>query len=229
MSILATNTTIIPCLRYRDAHAAIEWLCATFGFETSGCLSGRRRHDRARPTHVRQRHDHGRVEARHASSAGSSSSPMKSVAARRRRRTSSWPMPTPCTPARRRPAPRFSSTSRPKTTAAAISRAAIRRGTSGASARTIRGHRHRSSELPCRIRTPRWLQYGTANTQTPILKSRVPISQPRPHCGLYLNVRDSACLIPWERNWRHVIWRKSLEVGTTSFSAFFVALHARHN
>ena len=28
-----TKTTIFPCLRYRDAPAAIEWLCATFGFE----------------------------------------------------------------------------------------------------------------------------------------------------------------------------------------------------
>lgn len=35
MSSLAKNTkaNIIPCLRYRDAPAAIEWLCATFGFE----------------------------------------------------------------------------------------------------------------------------------------------------------------------------------------------------
>ena len=35
MSSLAKNTvaTIIPCLRYRDAPAAIEWLCQTFGFE----------------------------------------------------------------------------------------------------------------------------------------------------------------------------------------------------
>lgn len=24
---------MVPCLRYRDAPAAIEWLCATFGFE----------------------------------------------------------------------------------------------------------------------------------------------------------------------------------------------------
>ena len=31
----ATNTraTLIPCLRYRDASAAIEWLCKAFGFE----------------------------------------------------------------------------------------------------------------------------------------------------------------------------------------------------
>jgi uncharacterized glyoxalase superfamily protein PhnB len=35
MSSLARNTraTVIPCLRYRDAPAAIEWLCQTFGFE----------------------------------------------------------------------------------------------------------------------------------------------------------------------------------------------------
>lgn len=35
MSSFATNTTstVIPCLRYRDAPGAIEWLCRTFGFE----------------------------------------------------------------------------------------------------------------------------------------------------------------------------------------------------
>lgn len=35
MSILAKNTrsTVIPCLRYRDARAAIEWLAKAFGFE----------------------------------------------------------------------------------------------------------------------------------------------------------------------------------------------------
>ena len=35
MSKLAMNTrcTIIPCLRYRDAPKAIEWLCSAFGFE----------------------------------------------------------------------------------------------------------------------------------------------------------------------------------------------------
>jgi uncharacterized glyoxalase superfamily protein PhnB len=29
----STKANIIPCLRYRDAPAAIAWLCATFGFE----------------------------------------------------------------------------------------------------------------------------------------------------------------------------------------------------
>ena len=35
MTHLAKNTkaTLIPVLRYRDAPAAIEWLCQTFGFE----------------------------------------------------------------------------------------------------------------------------------------------------------------------------------------------------
>ncbi len=35
MSNLAkkTRATIIPCLCYRDASAAIEWLCENFGFE----------------------------------------------------------------------------------------------------------------------------------------------------------------------------------------------------
>jgi uncharacterized glyoxalase superfamily protein PhnB len=27
-----TTSTIIPALRYRDAHAAIDWLCQAFGF-----------------------------------------------------------------------------------------------------------------------------------------------------------------------------------------------------
>lgn len=28
-----TRATVIPCLRYRDAPAAIDWLCKAFGFE----------------------------------------------------------------------------------------------------------------------------------------------------------------------------------------------------
>jgi uncharacterized glyoxalase superfamily protein PhnB len=28
-----SHSTVIPCLRYRNAPAAMEWLCATFGFE----------------------------------------------------------------------------------------------------------------------------------------------------------------------------------------------------
>jgi uncharacterized glyoxalase superfamily protein PhnB len=32
MSSVQRRSTIIPCLRYHDAHAAIEWLCKAFGF-----------------------------------------------------------------------------------------------------------------------------------------------------------------------------------------------------
>lgn len=31
-STQTSGSTIIPCLRYRDAHAAIDWLCKAFGF-----------------------------------------------------------------------------------------------------------------------------------------------------------------------------------------------------
>jgi uncharacterized glyoxalase superfamily protein PhnB len=42
MAALAKNTraTIIPCLSYRDAPAAIEWLCNTFGFEKQAVYPG---------------------------------------------------------------------------------------------------------------------------------------------------------------------------------------------
>ena len=42
MSSLAKNTkaTVIPCLRYRDAPAAIEWLCKVFGFEKQLIVPG---------------------------------------------------------------------------------------------------------------------------------------------------------------------------------------------
>jgi uncharacterized glyoxalase superfamily protein PhnB len=36
----ATPSTVIPCLRYRDAHAAIGWLCEVFGFERHLVVDG---------------------------------------------------------------------------------------------------------------------------------------------------------------------------------------------
>ena len=32
-SLPTHGSTIIPCLRYRDARAAIDWLCQAFGFQ----------------------------------------------------------------------------------------------------------------------------------------------------------------------------------------------------
>ncbi len=42
VSGLAKNTTatLIPCLRYRDAPAAIAWLCGVFGFEQHAVYPG---------------------------------------------------------------------------------------------------------------------------------------------------------------------------------------------
>ncbi len=34
------GSTIIPSLRYRDAHAAIEWLCDTLGFHRHAVYAG---------------------------------------------------------------------------------------------------------------------------------------------------------------------------------------------
>jgi uncharacterized glyoxalase superfamily protein PhnB len=35
-----TRSTIVPCLRYRDAKAAIEFLCKAFGFEKHAVYEG---------------------------------------------------------------------------------------------------------------------------------------------------------------------------------------------
>jgi uncharacterized glyoxalase superfamily protein PhnB len=35
-----TITTVVPCLRYRDARAAIAWLCEVFGFEPHLVVDG---------------------------------------------------------------------------------------------------------------------------------------------------------------------------------------------
>lgn len=36
----ATGASIIPCLRYRDAMVAIEWLCRAFGFQKQLVVPG---------------------------------------------------------------------------------------------------------------------------------------------------------------------------------------------
>ena len=35
-----SKSTIMPTLRYRDAHAAIDWLCQVFGFERHAVYEG---------------------------------------------------------------------------------------------------------------------------------------------------------------------------------------------
>ena len=36
----ATKATLVPCLSYRDAPAAIQWLCRAFGFEKHAVYPG---------------------------------------------------------------------------------------------------------------------------------------------------------------------------------------------
>lgn len=45
-TVTPTGSTIIPCLRYRDARAAIDWLCKAFDFQQ----------------HAVHENEHGRVE-----------------------------------------------------------------------------------------------------------------------------------------------------------------------
>lgn len=38
--MLTTQHRIIPCLRYRETEAAVDWLCAVFGFTAEALSSG---------------------------------------------------------------------------------------------------------------------------------------------------------------------------------------------
>lgn len=40
VSAPTTASTIMPAMRYRDAHAAIEWLCKVFGFQQHAVYPG---------------------------------------------------------------------------------------------------------------------------------------------------------------------------------------------
>lgn len=35
------GSTVVPCLRYRDAHALIEWLCSNVGFDKRLVIPGK--------------------------------------------------------------------------------------------------------------------------------------------------------------------------------------------
>jgi uncharacterized glyoxalase superfamily protein PhnB len=50
-------STVIPCLRYRDAPAAIEWLCDVFGFEKHAVYSN----DDGSIAHAQLRHGAGMI------------------------------------------------------------------------------------------------------------------------------------------------------------------------
>src|ERR1700758_2772351 len=39
-TVLASTSTVMPAMRYRDANAAIDWLCNVFGFERHAVYPG---------------------------------------------------------------------------------------------------------------------------------------------------------------------------------------------
>ena len=39
-NVINTPSTVMPTMRYRDANAAIEWLCKVFGFERHAVYPG---------------------------------------------------------------------------------------------------------------------------------------------------------------------------------------------
>lgn len=51
----AHGSTLIPCLRYRDAHAMIDWLCRAFGFERHAVYDD----DAGGVAHAQLVHGHG--------------------------------------------------------------------------------------------------------------------------------------------------------------------------
>ena len=57
-----TISTVIPAMRYRDANAAIEWLCKAFGFEKHLVVPGENG-TVAHAAYVREWHDHARFGA----------------------------------------------------------------------------------------------------------------------------------------------------------------------
>ncbi|MHC5066378.1 MAG: VOC family protein, partial [Planctomycetota bacterium] len=54
---MTTGSTVIPTLRYRNAAAAIEWLCETFGFEKGLVVPG----DGDEIAHAQLKHGEGMV------------------------------------------------------------------------------------------------------------------------------------------------------------------------
>ena len=61
-----SGSTAIPCLRYRDAPRAIDWLCAVFGFTQHLVVAG----DNGAIAHAQLNHGRGMIMLGSASSEG---------------------------------------------------------------------------------------------------------------------------------------------------------------
>ena len=65
-STKSTGSTAIPCLRYRDAPRAIDWLCQVFGFEKQLVVPG----ESGAIAHAQLRSDSGMIMLGSASNEG---------------------------------------------------------------------------------------------------------------------------------------------------------------
>ena len=130
-----TGPTIVPCLSYRDAPAAIAWLEEAFGFTENFVVPGPGRHHRPCPAHLRHRHgDGGFAKGRRASDADSVRLRRHHAVDLHRGRGYRRPLRA----RGRGPALRSSASWRTRPTAPATTRRAIRKATSGTSAPTGR-------------------------------------------------------------------------------------------
>ena len=136
------RATVIPALQYRDAAAAVDWLCRAFGFEQRMVVPG----ENGSIAHAeltfgngmimlgsRQENEFGRLltEPRQAGAVTQAVYLIVDDADAHYARAT-------------RRAPRSSSISRPRTTGGATTPAATRKAMCGRSGRTIRGRRSRS-------------------------------------------------------------------------------------
>ncbi|HTV84262.1 MAG TPA: VOC family protein [Dyella sp.] len=61
MNEVVNGSTIIPAMRYRDAHAAMDWLCKAFGFEKHAVYED----DQGRVMHAQLVYGNGMVMLSH--------------------------------------------------------------------------------------------------------------------------------------------------------------------
>jgi hypothetical protein len=147
-----TTSTIIPCLRYRDAHAAIDWLCKAFGFEKHAVYEG----TDGGIDHAQLVFGNGMVMLSSrvmTTSAGCSHRWKIPPAAKPNALASSSPIRGNTTNARRQRAPRSSSISPNRVTAEPATAAATPKAITGGSAATTPGARDRVARAARRSTT----------------------------------------------------------------------------
>ena len=132
---------IIPALRYRNGAAAIDWLCAAFGFERKMVVPA----DGGRVAHAELTLGNGMIMLGDVETEYGRLVAAPAMASRSRKASMSWSrMPMRITRGQKPRVPRSCSTSRRRTMAAATIRPAILKAMSGPSALTTLGWLRRS-------------------------------------------------------------------------------------